>query len=87
MRETSGTLQPALTLTPSFLHKDNVLEKQGPAWRGEAGWQWVAYHGEADICLFEGWPVIGAIPGHGHHLPLLTGGTVNNPWNIESGLV
>lgn len=29
------------------------------------------YHGEAHVSLLECRPIVGAIPGHGHHLPLL----------------
>lgn len=43
----------------------------------------MAYHGEAHICLFESWPIIGTIPCHSHHLPLLTSCAVNNAWNTE----
>lgn len=49
----------------------------------ELVWYQVAYHGEAHICLFEGWPIIGAISSHSHHLPLLTSCAVNNAWNTE----
>lgn len=49
----------------------------------EVIWHQVAYHGKAHICLFEGWPIIGAIPSHSHHLPLLTSRAVDNAWNTE----
>lgn len=30
-----------------------------------------SYHGEAHVCLLECGTIVGAIPRHGHHLPLL----------------
>lgn len=67
------------------MHRVNVLEIKGPTWRGKSGWQQATYHGKAHICLLEGWPVVSAIPCHGHHLPLLAGAAVYNPWNTEQG--
>lgn len=39
------------------------------------GW---SYHGKANIRFLQGWAIVGAVPCHSHHLPLVTHGAVDD---------
>lgn len=43
--------------------------------RKKTGWP---YHGKANICFLQGWAIVGAIPCHSHHLPLVPHGAVDD---------
>lgn len=39
------------------------------------GWP---YHGKANVCFLQGWAIVGPVPCHSHHLPLVTHGAVDD---------